>query len=433
MTLRWLLWAAALVGLTITARAREVSPQDAIRAYCTPPARQPLPPVEIIVDDSESMAGFLRSEGGDVYRKVLENLIARSGQVVVRPLNSLPRESRVDAGTRRRKRSSSSGAPRASVGNPFSDTFYSKQATPLDAAFRAARDDQGNRIFVIVSDLLQPRSSPGAATRMLAAALQNKRAVLIVGFRSAFSSQVLPRCTPRCTSTALRPPVFVIVLAPTSAILREFEEQVALRANSVQTDSSPHYFYGDGPALAVGNVLPAKQRGERWSIVRQDVDCKAEFGPRQVIYVSRDAPSRFRLELSPIVRTSVIDLTEAEPDVSFVDEGSVRAAAFEPSAARLEHRVGMVYKSTGIRVAYALDQPTQGWRAYRVRYRPGDRSLSAPDWVTNWSKEEPAYNPERNVDAVNVYIVKELVQTILNSTFIEQRPMLEHFLVFQAP
>ncbi len=232
---------------------------------------------------------------------------------------------------------------------------------------------------------------------------------------------------------ALRPPVFVIVLAPTSAILREFEEQVALRASSVQTDSSPHYFYGDGPALAVGSVAPIKQRGERWSIVRQDVDCKAEFGPRQVVYVSKDAPSRFRLELSPIVRTSVIDLTEAEPEVSFVDEGSVRAASFEPSAARLEHRVGMVYKPIGIRVAYELDLPTQGWRTYRVRYRPAGRSLSVPDWVTKWSKEEPAYSPERSVDAVNVYIVKELARTILESTFIEQRPMLEHFLVFQAP
>lgn len=387
--------------------AEAVAPGDAVQVFCAESGpRTALPRVQIIVDNSRSMTGFLRAKKGDVYRRALENLMSKLGQPIVRPLNATTQ--------------------RVPAAQMLDETFYSEGTTPLGNAFKVARDDRRGDVFVLVTDLAQDRSQLGQASSVLAEALKTKRALLIVGAESAFSA---PRCSPDCDAE-MKVPFYFVVLAPTPEILREFESRVGLRASTVTGRNSPNFFFADGPALEADAInLTSSSRDTNWRLDAggglAEPYCRSERAYRKVLFVvgTPETKSPLQLRLRVKVNTSLSTMSAARVEITYVDTGDRRPNRSEASKIRHDRGEIPIYEPTDLEITYQLDPPPEsGWRTYRIRYLTDQDSLATPVWVTEWNGRIP---PVKN----EVYVLRDFVNEALRSPWIQQRPIIEHFVV----
>ena len=400
---------SSLLFVAFAANARELpeSVTVAVKRLCSPTrtARE-LPSIEIIIDDSGSMRGFVSAENGDIYRKVIENLTGTLADhhFAVRALHDLD------------------GIVKTS--RPLTPNFYSGADTPLRRAFDVASSDRSGSIFVIISDLIQPRSELGRVCGALKKALRVKPAMQVLGIRSAFSTQTRPQCAPQCRAEA-HPAVYVIVLAPDDEALQLFEARTHLVASSLSADmkftldrrNGPYLFYSKIPAIEVLRVVPVEIDGWR-----------AEA-------LAESACGSFVTVMSSIAETKVplrlrLSTTVNDPDVYPAKAHFAVARVHSPQLASIEairpdlitHDRVLPLFFGELEVTYRIGSPPSGWDVYRVRLMPAEESLLSPDWVGEWSKEAPIIGENDTVS-----IADNIIQTALHAVT-QMEPMLEHFI-----
>jgi hypothetical protein len=382
---------------------------------CAPRDLVDLPNVDLLIDDSISMRGFVQSDRGGRYRAVIERF-ERSGigdNVTIRRLSSPGREPI--------KRSTTVLDP----------TLYSKDDTPLERAFDFARATPDS-ITVLISDL--EHSTTNGDTRQaraaLAAALVNKASVLLLGVRSAYSNQQMPRCSPTCPPQYRH--FYVMIMARSPEILkllvaRSGIDSVAFDDDAAKIFGAPLY-YSTRPAVEVTGVelLSDPVRGA-WTEFRETahIPCSDQaLGHVQASFSYHGAwPSEpLRLLVNVIVHDPLSDLSEAVLQMSKIERPGWLSPRSVPTNG-LQHsahdRAFMTDKP--IRFEYNLHETKRNtWDIYRIWFETKPANIEVPPWVARWNDQIPATR-----DASPA--VAALVRTIIKEVT-EKKPVLEHFI-----
>jgi hypothetical protein len=405
-------------ALAVSAQESKLAEADQLVGMfgCAPDLTE-LPPIDLIIDNSKSMTGFVQSEGGGRYRAVI-NQILRNGfgdKVTIRKLSAPARD------------------PIRQAASLFDPSFYLDDDTPLQMAFDYARLNSA-RITILLSDLEQSASDEDmrVAEAALVNALKKKRAVLLVGVRSPFSNQQSPRCSPMCAAQQHRY-FYLMVMAPSREILRLFVDRTRIDKFAFDDSSDSKYgpplFYSNRPALEVDNVqlLTDPARGP-WTPFRENghVSCADQtFNRVQASFTYTNAwPSEpLRLLVHVTVHDPVQDFSRTVARIAKVDRPGVAATPQEIPASGLSHsahRQAFVNdKLVSFKYVFRKPRP-HSWNVYRVWFDSKQANIEVPTWVKKCNEQAPATK-----DAYPA--LAALVRTIIREVT-EKEPMMEHFI-----
>ncbi|HXJ40883.1 MAG TPA: hypothetical protein VNH18_16500 [Bryobacteraceae bacterium] len=370
-----------------------------MRAFDMCPKSEPppggLPRVELWLDDSLSMAGYVNVPSA--YEKVLRRVIQGS----------------VQAGytTSIRGFSSNATVPLESLSAVLSPTYYkdadTRLAAVLDQASQPKEKGEKDKIVVLVSDLVQDEKSRDAlavasALRKVAGRFPN---AILYGFRSAFRGTYYIASRARGkfavdTLDGIGRPFYVLVLAPSTQDLRQFQRfgglheligektfagktfepslaPVSVESVHLNSDSDPdkNDFDPDG-------VSDWRCTNGRWSQIhvlrvtrRAKAEMRLSFALHATPLLPVVMPSRYQTD----VRKLSSDFRQAgpAPDAAVTAEGDLAEASAT--------------------LTYRFPKPADGhWEVYSVRMRAGDANLSRPRWMTDWSTEDDSLPDTRD-------------------------------------
>jgi hypothetical protein len=396
-----------------------------IRAFGTCSANEPppgtLPNVELRLDDSLSMAGYVSMPSA--YRSVLRRVV----------------EGAVQAGypSAIRGFSSSAAVPLDSLGAVLQPAYYAARDTRLAAVLddiSAPRENgEPEKIVVLFSDLIQDeqsRDSLAIATslRKVAARYPN---IILYGFRSAFRGTYYITSPPRGkvkvdTIDGVGRPFYVLVLAPSPHALRRFQQfaglfellnektyggqtfepsfaPVVIDYAKLRTDPDPEknewvgfeapteWNCGDGRRVQIHSLqAPSAHDGA----------ATLSFTVRATSLLPIVVPSRYQADVRRLSRSGAT--AEQAPDVTMTATGDVG----NPSST-LNYRFP--------------SPPPRQWQVYSIRLRPGDANLMHPKWITDWSTDDDTRDDSRdrtlNLTAFGDALVRAVAE---RDVFLEQ-------------
>lgn len=418
---RWSLFGYAVVVLLARASfaAGLASPEQILSYFgCVSSGAAEVPPIDLLVDDSKSMRGFVNSDGGGRYRAMIDHLL----------------ETEVAATVTIRRLSATMGAEAIRRSETlFDPTFYGRDDTRLERAFEHAADTP-QRLTILISDLEYSRNDADVrvATGALSRALQAKAHVLLIGLRSPYSTQRVPHCSPQCAPQQQRQ-FYLMIMSPSPAILRLFVDMTrvdkfAFDDGAAATHGPPLYYSGR-PALEVtgSTFLDDIERGP-WSAVREAayVQCADQaLGRLQVAFAYRGtfptAPIRLALKVS--VHAPIHNLSSAETRIQKME--LTRSEVRRPTAAvRLWHsaREQAFVQGTLVTFVYHFSRPKPStWDVYRIWLESRRANVGVPTWVAAWNQQSAATEDAQPA-------VATLVRTMIRQVT-ERQPLLEHYVV----
>jgi len=387
-----------------------------LRAFgCNPTDLPELPAVDMIVDDSKSMRGFVQSEGGDRFRAVVDQLLqgAVGDSITFRKL-SAPRQEATTQAT-----------------DLFVRDFYREEDTPLDRAFSFAKANPA-RITIILSDLEQStdRNDVRVVQRALAASLVEKNAILLLGVRSAFSNQEAPRCAPACSPQQHRF-FYVLIMAPSRGILRAFVEATRIDRfafdDATAAADGPTLFYSSRPALEADSVelFTDPERGP-WKPWRESVgvSCADQAGGRlqsSFTYAKKWPLDPLMLRVHVVVHDPIQNFSRAVARVSMTEYPGLGNPRFVRAGVSHSARVQVFALDRVVSFNYVFARPRpHTWNVYRVWFESAQGSTEIPRWVRTCSLQHPT--------TTNAYpTVAALVRTMIK-VVTEKEPMIEHYI-----
>jgi hypothetical protein len=372
-----------------------------------------LPAVDLVVDDSKSMRGFVQSQQGDRYRAVVDQLLqnAIGDSMTIRRL-SAPRHESI-----------------RHAADLFEPAFYVRDDTPLDRAFLFAKAN-ATHITILLSDLEQSTGEDDvrAAEAALVSALDKKKAVLLLGVRSAFNNQQRPQCSPACP--AQQRYFYVIVMAPSPAILRSFVDRTRLDKfafdDTIASPYGPTLFYSSRPALEVDRVDLDSVRGP-WKQFRDVVHTSGAdqtFDRLQASFSYRYTwpVEALKLRVHIAVHDPVQDLSHAVPKMAEIRRPGPPMPREIPASGLSHSAEGQTFaRDKTVSFEYKFPQPRpHTWSIYRVWFISRRANIEIPLWVKKCSEQAPATK-----DAYPA--VAALVRTMIREVT-EKEPMMEHFI-----
>jgi len=374
--------------------------------------------IDLVVDDSISMAGFVRIRGGD-YRRVLSAItdLRVVPRVTIRSLNR----------------------PIVPISSPvvlYTEKFYRFRTTPLQNALDRIPRDPANMVTVLVSDLLQSKrgEDPRNVTRALARALNCAPYAMVIGFSAPFYEDARI-CSPNCRPDPQRH-FYVIAMAHDLRYLRKFVSTTKVDAladhRSVQDirngdGEGPTLFYSMAPVLSASRIEVVAPQQEDWSVVDREntmVDCHA--GLFQTPFVAFATPRAAKTptlfaRINARVNATVDDVKVLADDVQQTRvPGPVTAIkAVDPKRRIVNPRHFTPLVGTGRTRWFELrldgDIPNSNqWRIYRVRMKVPADSVHPPWWVERWMAEWTtgwkAQDPPPDETLALEGIVNEIIQ-----------------------
>lgn len=362
------------------------------------------PDLDVYVDDSGSMRGFVKTPHS-IYRQVLRSILLSSTNaqlhVSVYPLSS----------------------DRSVTSEPFtaiqSESFYTGRDTPLAALLRkiAARP---SHTAIVLTDLVQ--SERGTDNQMLQAALtdlaSHKLELRLLAFRSDFAGEYFPeigtgpkRMDVRVSQAVPHAgrPFYLLVVAPNTSSMNKAD-------NDILAGLPKLYAFDPSEApFEISGIKLSKQPEPRksWAIytgfkvlVRpaRRVESGYTFGR------TADAADVVDLPVTLSLHTK-LPMHRAER-VELMGEIAEWSGSFQSSATTLIPVHGELHQEKGgttmpIVLTVRRPKPTT-WDIYRIRVRAGEGNLDVPDWVNEWSTEDDSIVEDAN----KTFQLSSFVQTL---------------------
>lgn len=408
-----------IAGISCSARASELEAADRLVGLfgCTHIGKATLPPIDVLIDSSRSMKGFLHAERGGRYRKIIEKLIDTVGHEVTF-----------------RRLSSPYAAPIRQDRSVYDPELYSTNDTPLDKAFDFARD-RPDSITVLISDLEHSTTTGDLreASRALAVAITTKKYAALVGIRSAFSEQESPSCSPNC-QTQRRRYFYVLALSKTPGALQRFVrmtgiDQFAFDDAGAAVHGAP-LFFSDRPAVEITSIeIEGDRNRGPWDEYRDTarVACaETRIDRLQSSVTYRDVWPRHPLALRVgfRVHSPIQNFSWTAPKIEKIVRPVWRTPRSITTDVVTHFAKGEAFASgapQSIRIEYSFQQPTPTtWDVYRIWFSSDPDNFEVPKWVAKWNEQVPASEDATPAVAALVRVmVRDVTQKI---------PLLEHFI-----
>jgi len=426
----WLVVAIAGVFLSFHSGCRAVrSPGlDAIqKAFSAeaPPAPPPATDLDVYIDGSMSMRGFVEGTATDSnYHRVLRHLLqsGTTGQYRMVRYKFSRNIEMVD---------------NADPNQFLVPAFYSGPDTPLHSLLdRISQKPHAGHVSVIISDLVQ--SQTGVSQLALVESLLKVAAggldLRLVGFRSSFDGPYYVQSFPQVVRQfALKlsqtmpgggRPFYLLVIAPNRTSMDRLDRYVLDKV------SPPESFTPTEAPAVVKDILPARTSGPPpWNRYSQWPTGETVSGS-PTWYTSfievRPQGQESLLALQYLMRTAL-------------PLNSVRKIGFEVRRCIYSGRefttpetitIGLTAEKTGagegegLQVSYRLPRPEpRVWDVYQVRMRPGDGNLSCPLWVRSWSTDSDQSPMVGNKTYQLALLVEAMVRAIT-----EKNRFCEHYI-----
>jgi hypothetical protein len=390
----------------------------------------PRPPLQIYLDASGSMRGFLTLPQSR-FRRALDQLLDRavSGGYDVHVFRFDGEVSPLPASI--------------STASLLSRDFFGAGETSFPTLFREIRKRRTpGSIAVVVTDLVQ--SGRTGEQRELSRAFQelaeDRPEVLLVAMRSAFVGRYWPEATPaadhldfelRGADLRSSRPFYLLVLADRPEELHLLRRRLDLH---VQPGSLAWELDASRPAMIVegAEFSPRPQGPEAtvWQVARRQV-VLPPLGRsyRDVCWLLEREPPRpggaaIRLRYRVDGEIAVEDLRHVAVDVRYCRLGAEGGCATaEPIRVPVE--VLRPDASGEVVVALALPRPTAGaWDAYHVRLLPGAANLVQPFDADLWTTDDDA----QLVNQTRTYKLDLFAETLTNALR-EPVALAEHFIL----
>lgn len=356
---------------------------------CRNEPASPRLPIQVIVDDSKSMIGFIRADqSGASYWHKLGNVLdelASARHIESRRLSQL---SKIVQNTR-----------------VMAETdFYGDDQTPLTAAFDyVAR--AGAAPVVIVSDLQQDEGEKGfnALADALRAAVITHPYVLIVGNQLPY----LPRSRKRCERL-----LYVVIMSTTLEDYESLDAYTGVKSRSLGSQSIEDvkaerpkgpFLFNSQPFITIQRVDEDYAGSQGW----QHQDARVVYcRPSPVVvwsalvYLAKDAPppARFRVEATttmPVRSPEQVNVTLCEELPPRNDgPGICQPVVLEGGGKPAKVWAFTSHDSTGLterndlkfEVDYQLPfAPGRDHARYRAELSLGEGNVEPPDWVSKWT------------------------------------------------
>lgn len=346
--------------------------------------------VDLVIDDSESMAGFLRVSGGtyrDLLRLLTERLVMPGTTIrsLSRPFQSVERSSDL-----------------------LQEDFYRSDTTPLQNAFDRVESNGQNVVTVVVSDMVQSGSDIRVAIEALTEALDRSPHVLIIGLTTPFYEDS-QKCAPNCRQDIDRH-FYLIALAHDALHLKAFMTATGIEgladhrtAEEVRkgTGEGPTLFYSNAPILKASRIEIIAPKQSEWSAVVREkttIDCDAGMNPAPFVAFATAAP-RSR-QLTPLflrvnvrVDSTIADSVHIMPKIDQTNSPPATTRATATTKVSLTPNGWAPLDGEGqprwIKLQFDAELPrTNQWRIFRVRSYIRAGPLHVPWWVEKWSRED---------------------------------------------
>jgi hypothetical protein len=374
---------------------------------CRPPsatASGPLPAMEIVIDDSESMRGFVDASNSAyrrLIRKLLEKSVAAGYAVGVEGFADLHHDGRL-------------GNPLSSV---LSASFYRRADTPLSALFNQITAANDGKIYIVVSDMVQ--SETGRDSLALTGAFRKMvgvtPAITLYGFRSAFRGKYFVETPPKSIETVNMideggKPFYMLVLAPSLERLQQFERYAGigpLTSGSEYGVQMQTFYPSETPIelRGVAFVPPGKSMKSAWNGFNP-VDQRCNGGYVQTYaFKEADSPSGKRQELVfsmlANARQPVILPSRYSVEISKANLSSKVSTVVPARTASVEVN-GKLGEASAVLTYRFVKPDADTWDLYRIRFRAGAGNLGLPPWVQDWSTSDDHNDPQRTLNLATV-------------------------------
>lgn len=372
--------------------------------------------IDLIVDDSSSMAGFLRVAGGD-YRKLVSDLtdLGVTPPVKIRPLNR-------------------PGVILQSTAPLFTEDFYGRfHTTPLQNAFEKVPQDPTNIVTVLVSDLVQSKkgADPRDAIRALSRALECAPYAMVMGLTAPYYER--GRIENRH--------FYLVALAHDQRYLRKFVTTTKVdRLADHRTieeirdgiGEGPTLFYSMAPMLSALKIEVVAQHGREWSPADRETTIDCYGGLFRTPFAAFATSARRQSRIPPLLLG-----IHARVDATITGNAQIRA---DVESVRVPTPV--LHRTTGgsrvispgsiaplvgngrrrwlnLRVEGEIPRDTNQWRFCRVRLYVTNGRVNPPWWVERWSAEEPPKDGTLAVKGIVNKIIEDVaVESLLTEFWI---------------
>lgn len=380
-----------------------------------------LPPLNLYIDDSESMKGFV-TDGGSTYEQVLRRILEKAATARY-ALNTYKFSSKV--------------TPLGEVlsSHLVSPSFYSGAHTPLAALLNGIANDT-TQLSVVVSDLVQSEKEADQVSLVKAfqKAAAKRPEVLLMAFRSSFHGRYFIETPPngwfdldpRKDKSGQGRPFYLLVVAPSKKAIRQLDQYVL---SELGEDES---FRATEATLVVNNVkfAPPEQASQAvWHQYSQQEELTGlPDSPYSAViwwFYEPKAPQGKVSQLRLRFTAQNLDCVRSVADFGYrVERITFRQGNFEkptiisdlqPTAEK--EKGGSVFT-----VTYPFPRPSpHTWDAYRIRMKPGEGNPTGPDWVSKWSTNDDRSESNANRTLHIDLLVEAMVRAITeNMVFSDQ-------------
>ena len=400
----------------LKARFRAVSPG-------LPPPLPTIRDVDIYIDGSQSMAGYVRGSGRSYYETMVRTLLkgVTTGNGYTHKIWKV--SEKLEEVTQQNE------------SEFFSEGFYNGKDSPLRSLIDRITKQSPLKLSVIISDMVL--SERGTDQRLLVEALRSAAKVFpqiqLVGMRSQFWGKYWVEARPAAVpvlqlqASQAEPrsgrPFYILYLAPSEKTLQTFNANTidALDAELCQKQTVSENKFCFNPAfppieLSSSVGLPA---GQGWRI-QQKSRTKPEESLHPTFY------SAYTAEGPATQDPAIPVLADGGKRSSFV--GTPRLAITywkegglgEPKTREVPLKIGEKQGATTIAFPLPVDAPNARWTSYYMQVRAGEGSLVVPDWLAEWSTEDDRLERFAPKTFQLAYLVEAMLRGITANALISE-------------
>lgn len=379
--------------------------------YAVQPEAQATSDLDIYVDGSMSMRGYISAQNSNYSRMIRE--VLQSATAAQFNLNIYKFTSTVTAVT---------NLPMGQLQTPG---FYDGRDTPL-AGLLNRLTATPSHTAIIISDLVQSEGGVDSMglVKALAQLTGRRPQVRLLGYRSNFDGDYYPESRSggsgqrafRLTMSQELPgsgrPFYLFVVAPNTESMKRVDNYVLNRFPAVQT------FNPTGPPVSVENIELQAQgnKDPQWSLYSRLVRKEGATARRlesAFVLNTRTSESAVTLPLMFQIQVSVPVRQPGRMSLEAVRATWNRKTGMgKPVQVELPMTGELDKGGLRVKLRLTLRKPeSRGWDVYYIKMRSGEANLAPPAWVLDWNTENDALASNGN----RTFLLKLLVEAMANA------------------
>jgi len=372
--------------------------EGAAAAKPQPPKSVPVRELDVYIDGSYSMAGYVsESAGQSQYRRVLHHILDASTTAQyklsaykfandITPVNHME------------------------VSQILSPGFYNGTDTPLNLLLdRIGRQDYAGHLSIILSDMVQSEVAKDQLEMVdsLSRLVTHRPEVRLLAFRSSFTGPYYIESIAHSRKQkqqsyplnlgqsipGIGRPFYLLVVAPDRQSMDRLQRYVLDHASAAESFSPT-----DAPVgVRAIEFAPADGAPSIWSQHAQSVLSESGASAQHMASfvevhapAGKDSPLRLKLGVNLRVPMEAIDKINLQVRKAVLDSnGASKPVSFQLPVTLEGKPVG----ETGQLIfTYQVERPGAcNWELYHVQMRAGDGNLACPRWVQDWSTDDDQY------------------------------------------